>query len=89
VARPGDDIRFDNVDILTHDVIAIETDASTSRPWCASFATGACPLFWSPTVGLAGSRFVEGTENLTAGNTYHFYCSWHPFMEGTLVIAPA
>ena len=55
--------------------------------WCREFKKGKCPLFWSARAGLGDTVPVQGLKNLKPGNTYTFFCTLHPGMKGTLVVA--
>jgi hypothetical protein len=44
------------------------------------------PLFDSGAIGIGKSGDVRGISSLKPG-TYHFYCTIHPLMQGTLTIA--
>ena len=72
-----------NADLRSHDIVATAAGPATN-PWCARFATRACPLFASPLIGVGQQAVVAGTEQLTPLESYAFYCSIHPFMTGTL-----
>jgi plastocyanin len=39
-----------------------------------------------PLIGLGQTAPVEGTDRLTAGKTYAFFCSIHPGMRGQLAV---
>lgn len=83
----GGSLTFVNGDLFRHNVVSIEV-GETDAPWCVLYAAGACPLFWSPLVGLGGETEVLGLENLEVGSTYSFYCTLHKNMVGTLVALP-
>lgn len=78
-------LTFVNADITAHDIVSEEL-GPTDNPWCARYVGHHfCPLFASPLVGLGGQTTVEGTDQLEPGRTYHFFCSVHHWMTGTLV----
>jgi hypothetical protein len=39
-------------------------------------------------IGTGSSAFVDGSQYLTTGS-YQYYCSVHPFMQGTLTVTSA
>lgn len=87
VAPSGGPLTLVNGDLEPHDFLALNaTRPAGSAPWCA-FLVGPCPLFWSEIIGLGATTTVQGLEGLPTGSTYDFYCSVHPWMLGTLVIA--
>ncbi|MBW3657927.1 MAG: PQQ-binding-like beta-propeller repeat protein [Actinobacteria bacterium] len=85
VVPVGGELTFVNGDLAPHDVVAFSADGSDDQPWCGPFKSGDCPLFWSELIGLGESTPVLGTDHLTAGQTYDWYCTIHPSMRGTLV----
>lgn len=85
----GGDLSFFNGDLMRHNVVARGHFGAVDRAWCASFVAGRCPLFWSDWALLGETVPVEGLDQLVAGQTYKFYCTIHPSMEGTLVALPA
>jgi polyvinyl alcohol dehydrogenase (cytochrome) len=88
VSRTGT-LTYTNVDIVRHNVVqdvrADNVHGSRRAPWCTSFRRGQCPLFWSKLVGLSEQAPVLGLKRTKPG-TYHFYCTLHPGMKGTLVV---
>jgi plastocyanin len=67
----GDTVTFKNDDQALHDVTADTKDSAGK------------PIFKSETIEGGKSAPVKGVEFLTTGD-YSFYCSVHPFMQGTL-----
>jgi plastocyanin len=63
-------------DLPLHDVVSVDKAADGTA------------LFSSPLVGLGQSAAVSGMDRVEAGKTYAFFCSIHPGMRGTLVVAP-
>ncbi|MBW3583986.1 MAG: hypothetical protein KY455_12910 [Euryarchaeota archaeon] len=80
----GGSLSFTNSDLLHHDVVSREKGVDDA-PWCSGYATGDCPLFWSPLIGLGETTPVVGLEETTPGTAYTYYCTLHPNMTGTLV----
>jgi polyvinyl alcohol dehydrogenase (cytochrome) len=74
ITQPGGPLSFVNLDVAQHDVTAEEKD-SNGRP-----------LFQSRLVGLGESAPVEGLDRVQSGETYRFYCSIHPGMQGSLIV---
>src|SRR5688500_5471194 len=63
VTTEGRQATFTNLDVAVHDVVASEhfrTDGS--KPWCAQYAGGRCPLFRSPLARAGETVPVEGSE---------------------------
>jgi hypothetical protein len=85
-------LSYTNLDIVQHDVVhnarADRTYGPRTKPWCKLFRRGKCPVFWSKRAGLSQTVPVKGLESVKPGKTYTFYCTLHPSMEGTLVVAP-
>lgn len=81
---------YTNLDVVRHDVVQdVRTDGVASNgkdPWCKQFATGKCPVFWTPLLGLGESTDLRGLSNTVSGKSYSFYCSLHPGMRGTLAV---
>ena len=72
VTQPGGPLSFVNLDVVQHDVVAKDKGPDGG------------PLFKSKLIGLAESAPVEGLEKVQSGQSYGFYCSLHPGMQGTL-----
>ena len=72
----GERLTFTNLDTTGHDVTARKLGADGR------------PLFQTPVIGTGSSSFVVGSQYLTTGR-YDFYCSVHPFMQGTLTVTSA
>jgi outer membrane protein assembly factor BamB/plastocyanin len=70
----GGTLSFTNLDVAQHDVTAAATGADGA------------PLFGSRLVGLGETVPVNGVARLKPGS-YAFYCSIHPGMRGTLLVA--
>lgn len=85
----GGELTFANGDVFRHNVVALDAFGADDRPWCGSFAQGRCPLFWSLLIGTGATTPVLGLDQLEATQTYTFYCTLHPVMEGTLLALPA
>lgn len=88
----GSALRYMNLDAKAHDVIATNAFGSDDQFWCdqspggaRDFPIGACPLFWSRTIGFGGTTPVLGIELIVPGEVYDFYCSLHPNMFGVLL----
>lgn len=84
VYEEGGSVVFRNADLLNHDVVSIERGGDEA-PWCVGYAKGDCPLFWTPLIGLGQSVPVYGLDATVPGDTYRYYCTLHPWMNGTLV----
>jgi polyvinyl alcohol dehydrogenase (cytochrome) len=76
VTRVGGPMSFVNNDLPQHDVTAVDRGAD------------GLPLFHSKLIGIGEVAPVEGLNGLQPGRAYGFYCSIHPGMQGTLVVAP-
>jgi polyvinyl alcohol dehydrogenase (cytochrome) len=76
VAEVGGTLSFMSNDLPLHDVVSVDKAADGTA------------LFSSPLVGLGQSAAVSGMNRVEAGKTYAFFCSIHPGMRGTLVVAP-
>jgi plastocyanin len=74
IAQRGAALTFANLDAAQHDVTAVEKDSKGK------------PVFGTPLIGLGQTAPVEGTDRLTAGQTYDFFCSIHPGMRGQLLV---
>ena len=89
VTTVGGTVTFVNSDVASHNFIAAEDYVSKKlakkTEWCASYPTGKCPLFWSPTITAGQQTDVQGLDLVKSGETYAFFCSLHPNMRGTLV----
>jgi plastocyanin len=72
----GERLTFRNLDFNRHNV------------WAKQNGTDGKPLFQTPVIGQNEESFVEGSQYLTTGD-YGFYCTIHPFMEGTLHVNSA
>lgn len=82
-------LRYVNADIADHDVVAFaDARPAGSAEWCADFdAVGdPCPLFWTPLIQTGEEVPVLGLEDTSAGESYVFYCSIHPYMKGTIEV---
>lgn len=93
VVQKGGALEYTNLDLVRHDVVQdVKTDGfggPEDAPWCADYASlGACPLFRTPLLGLSEMASVEGLDQVEPGASYTFYCTLHPGMKGTLVVAP-
>ncbi|HEU4481181.1 MAG TPA: hypothetical protein VFS18_04785 [Actinomycetota bacterium] len=92
VIQKGDDLTYANFDIVQHDVVhdaaADGISGPKKRPWCGNFKKGSCPVFWSERAGLGAQTPVLGLNKVKPGKSYTFYCTLHPSMVGTLVVAP-
>jgi len=85
VTAVGGPLAIVNGDTQPHNFIALQAKRPNgSAPWCSSYQSGKCPLFWSEAVGTGGVTTVEGLDDVESGKTYLFYCSLHPSMIGTL-----
>jgi plastocyanin len=71
----GERLTFLNLDVTGHDVTARKLRKGRA-------------LFGTPVLGTGSSAFVDGSQYLTSGQ-YAFYCSVHPFMQGTLTVTSA
>lgn len=87
-AQPDGTLTFVNGDVMRHNVVAWDAYGDGSDFWCNAYSAGRCPLFWSALVGTGQTAKVYGLEHLEAGKTYTYYCTIHPGMRGTLVVAP-
>ncbi|MDQ3962872.1 MAG: plastocyanin/azurin family copper-binding protein [Actinomycetota bacterium] len=85
----GGTVTFFNSDVAAHNFTAAEDFVSKKRAkkaeWCASYAKGKCPLFWTPTIAAGEQTDVLGLDLVKSGETYAFICSIHPNMRGILV----
>ena len=92
MVEKGGELSYLNLDIVQHDVVQdVEADEVANKrkdKWCRDFKKGECPLFWSARAGLGDTVPVQGLKNVKPGNTYTFFCTLHPGMKGTLVVAP-
>jgi hypothetical protein len=73
---------------MLHDLVSDDLGGD-GQPWCDEFARDACPLFWTPLLGLGGTAPVQGLERASALHVYNFHCLTHSGMTGMLVLAPA
>lgn len=78
-------LTYANLDIDPHDIRSSEPRPDSNAPHC--FPVGPCPWFYSDTLELGQTGIVWGAEGLAAGS-YPFYCTWHPWMTGTLIVSP-
>jgi plastocyanin len=76
VIPQGGSLSFVNDDLPQHNVVATQSDPVTGQP-----------LFQSRLIGLGEVAAVNGVERLGSGS-YGFYCTIHPGMTGTLLVAP-
>lgn len=72
----GERLTFLNQDVASHNVRARQPGPDGG------------PLFTTPTIEGGQEVFVEGSQYLTTGS-YAFYCSVHPWMEGSLAVNAA
>lgn len=90
VIAEGEDITYANADIAPHNFVALEDFYRKKKAkkveWCSGYPKGKCPLFWSQTIGAGETTEVLGLENVESGESYVFYCSVHPNMQGTLTV---
>jgi polyvinyl alcohol dehydrogenase (cytochrome) len=70
----GGPLSFMNLDVVQHDVVAKQKGADGRA------------LFHSKLIGLGESAPVEGLDRVQSGQTYDFFCSVHPGMQGQLVV---
>ncbi|HET7523071.1 MAG TPA: hypothetical protein VFJ79_02895, partial [Acidimicrobiales bacterium] len=75
VVPSGGSLSFVNDDLPQHDVTATDRGADGQ------------PLFRSKLIGIGEVAPVGGVSRLAPGRSYGFYCSIHPGMQGTLVVA--
>lgn len=92
VTQKGGELTYLNLDIVQHDVVQdprVDGIAgSKKKPWCSAFKKGACPVFWTPKIGVAQQTDVLGLESVKPGQIYSFYCTLHASMKGKLVVTP-
>jgi plastocyanin len=92
IVEKGGALEYTNADLVQHDVVQdVAADGVANKrdsPWCKNFPKKKCPLFWSKRAGLSSTVPVKGLKNVKPGKTYTFYCTLHPGMKGTLVVAP-
>lgn len=82
----GSQVTFVNADLTAmHDVIATAYGPGTNS-WCSLYLKGKCPLFWTPLIPGGATTEVKGANKLASGKQYEFFCTLHPWMEGTLVV---
>lgn len=86
VSRAGTEVIFENLDVALppHDVLSADIGPD-GRPWCAGQLPGRCRLFASEAIFAPETTPVRGTELLEPG-LYDFFCSFHTWMTGTLVV---
>ncbi|HEV7887131.1 MAG TPA: PQQ-binding-like beta-propeller repeat protein [Acidimicrobiales bacterium] len=87
VVQRGGSLTYANADIAQHDVVSREYGPAT-QAWCPRFPAGKCPLIWSDLISVGTTTPVLGLENVKPGVQYNFYCTLHPNMQGTIVVAP-
>jgi polyvinyl alcohol dehydrogenase (cytochrome) len=76
VAEKDGSLTYANLDVAQHDVVAYAKGPDGK------------PLFESDIIGVGQTTPVRGLDRVTAGQSYDFYCSLHPNMQGTLQILP-
>jgi plastocyanin len=85
-------VTYVNLDIAPHNVVqdprADGVAGPKKKPWCKAFRKRACPVFWTKQIAIGQQTNVLGLESVKPGKTYSFYCTLHPGMRGTLVVAP-
>jgi polyvinyl alcohol dehydrogenase (cytochrome) len=90
VVQQGGDLTYTNADIVKHDVVQdVRADGfggPANQPWCNRYPKGKCPLFWSDQIGIGAQTPVLGLANAKSGQTYTFYCTIHPNMQGSLLV---
>ena len=69
----GEQLTFKNLDVDTHDVVAVDK-------------AGGKPLFGTPRIGTGSDAIVQGVQQLKGGR-YEFFCTLHPYMKGTLFVS--
>ena len=72
---------------VPHNVWSDAKRPKSSASWCTAFAKGQCPLFWSETISGGETADVLGLERTVSGTQYTYFCSVHPGMQGTLLVA--
>ena len=91
VVQPDGTLDYANFDIVQHDVVHdVGADGIANKKkdkWCREFKKKECPLFWSPRASLGQTVAVLGLQNLAPGEVYTFFCTLHPGMKGSLVVA--
>jgi plastocyanin len=70
---PGETVKFDNADVVSHDVTSRQAKADGER------------LFASEILGAGKTGPVKGTADLQPGQ-YEFFCSLHSSMKGKLTV---
>ena len=75
VAEKGGALSYMNFDAARHDVVS------------HAYGPDGLRLFESDLIGLGETTEVRGLDRVEAGESYTFFCSLHPNMVGTLVIA--
>jgi plastocyanin len=88
VVPQGQALTFVNADPASyfHNLFSTERlPKGTKEPWCASFAPGQCPRFYSDTIEAGQTAPVTGVPKLAPGS-YDFVCTMHGSMMGTLIV---
>lgn len=87
VATQGQALSFVNGDVTGHTLTSKETKAVRIK-YGSKYYTIRKPLFDSDSVNPGSVADVKGVSTLKPG-TYHFYCSLHTSMTGTLQVQAA
>jgi len=87
VATQGQALSFVNGDVTGHTLTSKETKAVRIK-YGRKYYTIRKPLFDSDSVNAGSVGDVKGVSSLKPG-TYHFYCSLHTSMTGTLQVQAA
>jgi plastocyanin len=78
---------FVNADIAEHDVVAYDAVRADVTPWWCFGYESHCPLFATHVLPTGETAPIEGLDEAQTGVPYTFYCTRHPFMKGTLIVA--